>query len=134
MYKYSLYAIVDRRNKFEVVDLIGAVNGKEALKRFMRKKALTPSLYRIEKAGGAWIILNDYGSRISAEMVCKVSGQLIDSVQFRDSQTVITGVIGERIYRCPEQYAKRSYLLEYLLHTFEEMPEKHRPVIGQCYL
>lgn len=131
MYKYALYAIVDRMDGFKVTALIGAVNGKEALKMFMRSHSLTPSLYHIVKAGNAWIICNDCGTRISAEMVCKVSGQLIDSVRMNGSHTIITGAIGERSYECPEPDAKRFYQLEYLRRTFDEMPEKHRPVIGK---
>ena len=134
MYKYALYAIVDRANGFKVADLIGAVNGKEALKMFMRSHSLTQSLYHIVKVGNAWMICNDYGTRISAEMVCKVSGQLIDSVRMNGTHTIIIGVIGERAYECPEPDAKRFYQLEYLWRTFDGMPEKRRPMIRQCYL
>lgn len=134
MYKYALYAIVDRMDGFKVADLICAVNGKEALKQFMRSHALTPSIYNLRKVESTWFMGNEYGTCISAEMVCKISGQLIDSVRIDGDQTVVHGAIGERRYYLTEKSAKRAYIRDCLTRVFMERPEKHRPVIGQCYL
>lgn len=134
MYKYALYAIVDRIDGFKVADLICAVNGKEALKQFMRNHALTQTLYEIRKAETAWFLRGKCGSCVSAEMVCAVSGQLIDSVRHDGMQTIVSGAIGERGYYQGDKRAKRAYIRDCLSHVFMDMPEKHRPVIGQCYL
>lgn len=136
MYRYGRYKIIDRTDRLKTVDIIDAVNGKEALKQFMRNHALTQFLYRIEKVESVWFLRDnyDYGSCFSAHIVCEVSGKLIDSVRREGAQTIVSGGIGERRYDRTEKFAKRAYLQEYLNHVLIMMPESHRPVIDKRYL